>query len=59
MVQVRDKLFSLSGEAILSLHPGSQLVVIANATHGASGQQPRLMKRSWVSWGRTEPLACG
>ena len=33
-------LFSLSGEAISRCIPGSQRVVIANATHGVSGQQP-------------------
>jgi pimeloyl-ACP methyl ester carboxylesterase len=32
--------YSLSGEAIARCIPGSQRVVIANTTHGASGRQP-------------------
>jgi pimeloyl-ACP methyl ester carboxylesterase len=32
--------YSLSGEAISRCIPGSQRVVIANTTHGASGRQP-------------------
>lgn len=42
--------FSLNGDAISRCIPGSQRVVIANATHGASGQQPAAFNEAVLSF---------
>src|SRR5438093_12759111 len=42
--------FSLNGDAISRCIPGSQRVVIANATHGASGQQPTAFNEAVLSF---------